>query len=45
VTGRSYANGSGNSHANGDALPAWLRLNWEFREVFEARFCSWTVMA
>jgi hypothetical protein len=42
---KSFANGNGNSHANGNVLPAWLRLNREFREVYEARYCFWTVQA
>jgi hypothetical protein len=29
----------------GNTLPPWLLHNREFREVHEARFCFWTVMA
>jgi hypothetical protein len=35
----------GNSFANGPAMPAALRLNWELREVLDTRYCLWTVMA
>jgi hypothetical protein len=41
----SNGNGNGNSSYNGNVLPAFLRLNWEFREVYESRYCSWTVQA
>jgi hypothetical protein len=37
--------GYGNSMNNGSSVPAWLRHCWEFREVHEARFCFWNVMA
>ena len=42
---RSQSNGHGNSHTNGNVMPAWLRLNWEFREVWESRYSFWTVQA
>lgn len=35
----------GNSFANGPAVPAVLRMNREFLEVWLSRYCTWTVMA
>lgn len=43
--GRSFANGNGNSHANGNVMPVWLRHDWQFREAWESRYSFWTVMA
>lgn len=40
---KSFANGNGNSHANGNVMPPWF--NWELREVWEFRYSFWTVMA
>jgi len=36
---------AGNSFANGPDAPAWLRYNWELREVLDSRYSIWTVMA
>ena len=38
------SNGNGECAA-GNVTPLWLRRNWEFREVFEARYSFWTVQA
>lgn len=43
--GKSFANGNGECQAGSVAGYLWLRLQPEFREVWESRFCSWTVMA
>jgi hypothetical protein len=43
--GRNTDTGYGESFADGNTVPAWLRHNPEFREVYEARFCWWNVMA
>ena len=47
---RSSYNGNGecqagNSHANGNVAPFWLRGNWEYAEVRASQYSSWTVMA
>jgi hypothetical protein len=30
---KSFANGNGNSHANGSIVPPWLKMNWELRAL------------
>jgi hypothetical protein len=36
---------SGNSFANGTGTPAWVRLDWQFRELQAAQVDRWKVEA
>lgn len=45
TTGKSFANGNGESFGQGPILPLWLRHDWEFAEVWATRSSNWTVQA
>jgi hypothetical protein len=43
---RSFANGNGDSAgATPEAVPLWLRGNWQYAQVRASQYSSWTVQA
>lgn len=45
MTGKGGSAYNGNSHANGSALPGWMKHSWEMQELWATRYSFWSEQA